>query len=85
MGKHCTGWIDKIGKCNWSEACKYHDRLYMTSLGKTASKWGADIELFRGVWKVCKPMAFIMWLGLFILPFSYYYWNKYKGARDGSK
>ena len=81
MGKYCTGWIDKIGSCDWSEVCKQHDDDYMTTQGKNLTKLQADVKLFKGVFKVCKPMAVVMWLGLTILPFSYFYWFEFRDLR----
>ena len=81
-GQKCSGWIDKIGKCDWSHACQNHDMLYITVSGRYRSKLSCDAELFKDVWKVCKPMAVIMWLGVTVFPISYYFWYKHKKDRN---
>lgn len=82
MSKYCTGWIDSIGKCKWGKCCKKHDDYYMTPLGKGKSKLSVDLELLEDVYSECKPMGVLMFLGITILPFSYYYWYKYKEDRE---
>ena len=83
MGKYCTGWLDRLGECDWSEYCRMHDLDYMTSQGKGKSKWSVDWDMAIGVSTVCRPMAVVMWLGLTVLPVSYWYWYKYKDKRMG--
>ena len=80
-GQKCTGWIDSIRSCDWSEACDKHDKRYMTADGKDMERVDADLELFVGVYKKCAPMAFVMFVGVRI--FGGVYWNKYEEARNG--
>ena len=81
-GQKCTGWIDRLGKCNWSEACALHDRRYMTPKGKDMDRLDADLELFCGVYKKCAPMAYIMFIGVRV--FGGKYWEKYEEARNAT-
>lgn len=80
-GQACTGWFDRIGTCDWEFACRRHDKLYMTPRGRNLTRCKADLVLARGVWKVCKPMAFIMFIGVRIT--GLYYWTKYEEQRNG--
>lgn len=77
----CTCWVTKfkwVGKSvDMSSACTIHDLHYMRVSVPTVGKLKADMILAKTVWKMCKPMAVIMWLGLTLLPVSYLMWYRY--------
>ena len=69
-GQICTGWFDRLGRCDWSGACELHDKRYMTVEGKGMERLDADLELFCGVYRKCAPMAFIMFFGVRLFGYS---------------
>lgn len=59
--KHCTGWLDRLFKKNWSECCKQHDIDY-TILKKGDSTKESDLKFLECLkTKTWKPMAYIMY------------------------
>jgi len=76
MGKYCTGWFDG----NYGHCCAAHDDSYIILREK--SKFQYDLGLFKCVWKKNKFQAVVMFIGLTVIPISYYYWFKYKKDRN---
>lgn len=66
---------------DFSECLKRQQALYMTAAGTRLTKMEADTEFVLCVSKKSKVKAVILFLGLVLLPFSYYYWFKYKKGR----
>jgi hypothetical protein len=86
-GQACSCWFDGWFNVDWSLCCKKHDYQYMTDDGKGLSKLRVDKNLFDCVkHKGGYIMATVMFIGLntIMLPFSLYYWYKYKGVRNGT-
>lgn len=58
---HCSCFIDRFGKKDWSQCCKDHDEDY-SKLSDGASTKRADLRLFSCVKKRgCKTLAFLMY------------------------
>lgn len=74
--KACTCWFDSLFKKDWSSCCKEHD--LDIEYRRTQSSFEADVKLFKCVWKVCKPMAVVMFIG--VVPMSWVAWKYYKNG-----
>ena len=80
-GQKCTGWFDRGAGCDWGFACKRHDKLYATTRGAKLTRYQADLILARGVWRVCKPMAVVMFVGIRLT--GWRLWDILKSKREG--
>lgn len=76
----CTLWFDGLFGKSWADACQLHDDRYMTVMGKGMTRKECDLELKRNVAKTCKPMSYVMYVGVRL--FGWYYWNKFKNKRN---
>jgi hypothetical protein len=55
---HCTCWFDSLGKYDWTECCKQHDKDYASPVTRKY----ADEQLLRCLkLKAPKWMAYIMY------------------------
>ena len=77
----CTCWFDGWFGKSWADACQLHDDRYMTVMGKDMTRLECDLELMRNVTKVCKPMGYVMFVGVRVA--GWYWWNEFKAARLG--
>ena len=76
----CTGWFDGWFGKSWADACQLHDDRYMTVMGKGMTRLECDLELMRNVAKVCKPMGYLMFVGVYC--FGWHYWKYYEEDRN---
>ena len=77
-GQKCTCFIDRLFGKDWSICCEEHDINYMKN-PHNLTKAQIDKDLFECLKnKSFYWNAVLMYGAIRFLPFSYWYWNKYR-------